>query len=193
MNGQIIPISRRPGDILIIAFFLINLLFITYVVDLEQLVIPDPAAHTYPAWPPRAAVDVIHHYGYTHDPDLIARASWWRMTIWIDVLLFGPFYLVAIYAYITGKSWIRIPSIIYGSMIITNVLIILGEERAGATPAPDFLFVLLLNLPWLLVPAYVILRMWRDPHPFTRSVPTIAERSLEVDLKVKHEQNTSSS
>jgi hypothetical protein len=193
MNGPIIPITRRPGDILIITFFLMNLLFITYVVDLEQLVIADPAAFTYSAWPPRAAVDVIHQYGYTHDPDLIARAPWWRMTIWIDVLLFGPFYLVAIYAYVTGKSWIRIPSIIYGSMIITNVLIILAEEHSGATPAPDFPFVFLLNLPWLLIPAYVILRMWRDPHPFTRSVPVVAERGLEVDLKVSHDQNTSSS
>jgi hypothetical protein len=182
MTGQVIPISRRPLDLLIVIFFLINLFFITYVVDLEQLVIADPTNFTYPAWPPRAAVDIIHHYGYTHDPDLIARAAWWRMTIWIDVLFFGPFYLVAIFAYITGKSWIRIPSIIYGSMIFTNVLIILAEERSGATPAPEFRYVFLVNLPWLLIPAFVVLRMWQDPHPFVLT-ESAAAASIPVGLK----------
>ena len=52
MKRQIIPLSKRPGDIAILAFFLINILFITYIVDLEQLVIADPAHFTYPLWPP---------------------------------------------------------------------------------------------------------------------------------------------
>ena len=34
-----IPLSKRPVDIAIIVFFFINLFFITYIVDLEQLVI----------------------------------------------------------------------------------------------------------------------------------------------------------
>ena len=48
MKRQTIPLSKRPGDIAILAFFLINILFITYIVDLEQLVIADPAHFTYP-------------------------------------------------------------------------------------------------------------------------------------------------
>jgi hypothetical protein len=171
MNSRIIPIWNRPGDILILVFFVFNLLFITYLVDVEQLVIADPSHFTYPAWPPPAAVDIIHQYARSHDPDILARAAWWRATIWIDVLLFGPFYIAAVYAYLKGKAWIRIPSIIYGSMIITNVLIILMEERYGSTPAPDFVWVFLTNLPWLIMPGYVIARMWRDPHPFTQTVP----------------------
>lgn len=58
VNKQIIPLSRRPGDIVILAFFLVNILFITYVVDIEQLIIPDPAHFTYPIWPPPFAVDL---------------------------------------------------------------------------------------------------------------------------------------
>jgi emopamil binding protein len=169
MSRRVIPLSQRPGDIAILAFFLINILFITYVVDLEQLVIANPAHFTYPLWPPRPAVDLIHWYGRAFDLDLIARPVWWKMTIWIDNLLFGPFYLAAIYAYLTGKEWIRIPSIIYASMLLTNVLIILGEEWAGAYASPNFPVVLLANLPWLLFPLYIIYRMWRYPHPFTRA------------------------
>ena len=37
----------------------------------------------------------------------MARPPFWRMTIWIDVIFFGPFYLFAIYAFIRGRNWIR--------------------------------------------------------------------------------------
>ena len=87
-----------------------------------------------------------------YDHDLIARPVWWKMTIWIDNLLFGPFYVVATYAYVKGKNWIRMPSVIYASMLMTNVIIILGEEYAGQYASPDFPLVLLANLPWLVFP-----------------------------------------
>src|SRR5437588_11429164 len=99
LNGQTIQLSQRRGDIVIIVFFLVNILFITYIVDLEQLVIPDAAHFTYPIWPAHAAVDLIHWWGRTFDPLIIARPASWKATIWIDALFFGPFYAVASYAY----------------------------------------------------------------------------------------------
>lgn len=165
---KVIPLSKRPGDIVVLVFFLVNVLFITYFVDLEQLVIPNVAHFTYPIWPPAPAVDLMHHWGNMVDPLLMARPAWWKMTIWLDVLCFGPFYVVAIFAYSKGKEWIRIPSIIYSSVMITNVIIILGDEYAGIHASPNFPVVLLENLPWLLFPLFIIYRMWRYEHPFTR-------------------------
>jgi hypothetical protein len=104
------------------------------------------------------------------DHDLVARPVWWRMTIWIDDLFFGPFYVVAIFAYMKGKDWIRMPSVIYASVLLTNVFIILGEEYAGQNAAPNFLVVLLANLPWLVFPLLIIGRMWRAERPFTAAV-----------------------
>lgn len=170
MGRRTIPFARRPLDIAIVAFFLANLLFITYLVDLEQLVIPNVAHFTYPVWPPRALVDLMHAYGRMFDHDLIARPVWWRMTIWIDDLFFGPFYVVAIYAYVRGKDWIRMPSVIYASVLLTNVFIILGEEYAGQYAAPNFLLVMLANLPWIVFPLLIIGRMWRAERPFTVAV-----------------------
>lgn len=169
MTRHVIPLRQRPGDIAILLFFLVNLLVITYVVDLEQLVIANPSHFAYPLWPPRPAVDLIHAYGYAYDHDLIAREAWWKVTIWIDNLLFGPFYVVATYAYVKGKEWIRIPSIIYASVLLTNVTVILGEEFAGAHPSPNLPLVLAANLLWLLFPLFIIYRMWREPMPFTRA------------------------
>jgi len=48
IRRQPIPISQRRLDLLFVAFFLLNFGFITYVVDLEQLVIADPARFTIP-------------------------------------------------------------------------------------------------------------------------------------------------
>jgi hypothetical protein len=112
----------------------------------------------------------MHHWGNMFDPLLMARPAWWKMTIWLDVLGFGPFYVVAIFAYSRGKEWIRIPSIIYSSVMMTNVIIILGDEYAGVHASPNFPVVLLENLPWLLFPLFIIYRMWRHEHPFTRVI-----------------------
>ncbi|MGC8489059.1 MAG: EXPERA domain-containing protein [Clostridia bacterium] len=163
-----VPLALRRLDVIIVLFFLVNLLCITYVVDLEQLVIANPYHFTYPFWPPPLAVNLIHWWGRTYDPDLMARAMWWRMTIWIDDLGFGPFYLVGIYAFWKGREWIRFPAVIYAAMLFTNVLIILGEEFAGSTPSPHFFIVFLANLPWLVFPGLIVYRMTRFEHPFTR-------------------------
>jgi hypothetical protein len=167
------PLSARKGDIAILVFYWVNLLLITYVVDVEQLTIPDlHPGWTYPLWPPKPAVDVIHWYGANHDPLLLARPVWWKMTIWIDSLLFGPYYAVAIYAFTKGKDWIRIPSIVSSSFLIAIVLIILGEETWGEHATPDRAFVYLDNLPWLLFPIFVIARMYKTERPFTESAAT---------------------
>ena len=137
MRG-LIPLSKRPLDIAFLGYFFVNLLFITYIVDFEQLVIADPNDFQYPLWPLPCLVDLVHWWARNFDPVIWARPVWWKMTIWIDALFFGPFYAVAIFAFIKGKNWIRIPSIIFSSVMITNVTIILGEEFMGAhaTPRP---------------------------------------------------------
>jgi len=154
-------------DIPILVFFIINILFITYIVDVEQLVIDDPASFEYPIWPLPFMVDLVHWWGYNFDPVLIARPAWWKVTIWLDAVFFGPFYVVAIYAFIRGREWIRVPCFLYSAVLFTNVCVILGEELFGshATPRPGL--VVLVNLPWLLLPVYITARMWLRPHPFT--------------------------
>jgi hypothetical protein len=169
-----IPLSKRPVDYVFLFFFLLNLLFITYIVDFESLVITNPASFTYPAWPPPFLVDIIHRYGYTFDPLLIARPMWWQMTIWIDVLFFGPFYVFAIYAFVKGREWIRVPSFVYSGLMMANVLIILGEEIAGPHASPQLPIVILLNAPWLLMPIFLIYRMARSEHPFTQEAAQAA-------------------
>jgi hypothetical protein len=169
MKRASVPLRERRIDLVFVAYFVLNATFITYIVDIEQLVIADPANFDYPAWPPAPLVDLVHWYGENYDPLLMARPPFWRMTIWIDVLFFGPYYLFAIYAFIRGRDWIRLPALVWSGTMAANVLIILMEERYGEWATPDFGFVLALNAPWLLMPFATIWRMRRE-HPFTRAV-----------------------
>lgn len=163
-----IPLPRRPLDLALVAFFVVNLCFTTYVVSLEQVVVADPLHFVPPAWPPERLLALVHWWERSFDPLLLARPAWYRATIWLDVLVFGPFYAVAIYAFGRGRDWIRLPSVIWASMLFTNVFIILFDELKGihATPSPGI--VLAANAPWLLVPFVVVWRVARSEHPFTR-------------------------
>ncbi len=169
MKRTVIPYRQRKLDWIIVAFFLLNFCFITYVVDIEQLIIPDPYHYQPPLWPPAPMVAIIHSYGQNLDPLLMARPQWWKDTILLDVLFYGPFYLVAIYAFVRGKEWIRIPAVFYSGMMFADVFIILGEEIAGPHATPHLALVLALNLPWLLLPICLTIRLLVE-HPFTTLV-----------------------
>jgi EXPERA (EXPanded EBP superfamily) len=173
-----VPLRERLPDLVFVAFFLVNLVFITYMFDLEQIVVADPHHFSYPVWPPPQVVDLVHWYGNHYDPLLMARPPFWRMTIWIDVVFFGPFYLFAIYTFVRGRDWIRLPALVWSGAMCANVLILLMEERYGQWASPQFAFVLAANGAWLLLPLAVIWRMRRE-HPFTR-VPEAAPAPVAV-------------
>lgn len=156
-----VPLRRRPLDLLLVAFFLVNLLFVTYQVDLEQLVIADPNHFTYPLWPPGPSVDAVHWWGRSFDPLLMARPQWWKMTIWVDVLAYGPFYAIALYALWRDRPWIAIPLAVWAGAMLCDVTVIMGEEMFGAHATPAPLMVWAGNAGWFLFPLLAIYRAAR--------------------------------
>ena len=161
------PASRHRAS----GFLRFQFALVSYVISLEQIVITNPASFVPPFWPPRAAIALIHWWEKTFDPLLWARPAWYRATIWIDVLLFGPFYAVAIYAFARGREWIRLPSVLWAGMMLANVTIILFDELLGAHASPHPMVVLAANASWLVVPMLVLWRMARKEHPFTEEMP----------------------
>ena len=179
MQIKAIPFSQRRVDWIFVSFFLINLFFITYIVDIEQLIIPNPHHFQQPIWPPASMIELVHSYGSSFDPLLMARPQWWKMTIWLDVLFYGPFYVFAIYAFVKGKDWIRVPAIFYSGMMFADVFIILGEEAAGPHATSHLPMVLGLNLPWLLMPILLTLRL-RKEHPFAGEAAHVTAPTLDA-------------
>lgn len=175
---EVIPLAKRRIDIILILFFLINLLFVSYVIDIEQIVIANPAHFTYPIWPPRPAVDAIHWWGNSFDPLLMARPVFFKVTIWLDNLLYGPFYLVAIYAYSKGKEWIRLPSIIYAVSMMSGVIMILSEEAFGQYHTSHLAIVVAANASWIIFPLIILFRLGLKEHPFTRAIAALPEEKV---------------
>ncbi|NHJ86609.1 MAG: DUF2781 domain-containing protein [Asgard group archaeon] len=177
MRVETVPIGKRDKarkiiDIFLVTFFIFNFVFICYMFDLEQLVVSGEdhlynwPLTDYPVWPPKFIVDLNHWVGTTMDPALLARETWWQATIWIDVILFGPFYAIATYAFIRGKNWIRMPSIIWASVMLTNVTIIMINEFV-LYPTNDMWYgMVLANLLWILTPILVYIRMALYPQTF---------------------------
>ena len=105
----------------------------------------------------------------------------WKNTIWLDVLFYGPFYAMAINAFLRGREWIRIPAIFYSGMMFADVFIILGDEIAGPHASPHLGTVLALNLPWLLLPVLLTVRLWNE-HPFTREAGECDDIAMAPNL-----------
>jgi hypothetical protein len=180
---QAIALRRRRTDLIFVAFFVVNAGVFSYLVNLEQLVVVDPDHFRYPTWPPAPVVDLVHWYGRHYDPLVLARPPFWRMTIWLDAIFFGPFYLLATYAFIRGRDWIRLPALVWSGTVAACVLIILMEERYGRWAAPNFPLVLALNAPWLALPAATIWRMRRE-HPFTVAAPARPDAATQLAAAV---------
>ncbi len=88
-----------------------------------------------------------------------------RVTAFISGLIFGPFYLVLVYAFIKGANWIRIPALIYvGAMLHGMTEFIYWEYRIGPAPT-NFIVFWAFNLPYVLVPVLLGIRM-RHHMPF---------------------------
>jgi EXPERA (EXPanded EBP superfamily) len=90
--------------------------------------------------------------------------------------------VAAIYAIARGRDWIRVPALIWSGSMSAVVLVILAEEYSGVHQTPHFGIVLMLNLPWLALPAATIVRMARE-HPFTEPavLPAAAASAGEAE------------
>src|SRR5690242_16725662 len=114
VNPGTSPLKRRPADILLLLFFFVSLFYVALIIDIEQLMIADPSNFAYPVWPPAFLVDHVHWYGNTFDPLQVARPAWWKACILHEMIFFVPFYPFAIYVFIKGRDWIRVPALLYG-------------------------------------------------------------------------------
>jgi hypothetical protein len=115
---------------------------------------------------------VQSNYWYAHDADRLFMhpPDWMRIVTGLSAFVYMPFYLVLVTALVTGRNWIQLPAVIYATMIVTLTgIVVFGVEFFGepsmrtGNPVKFLLF----NLPYVLVPLLLLIRM-RKPLPFTR-------------------------
>jgi hypothetical protein len=159
-----LPLRQRPIDIVFIVVFswMIISCFISDLLPTVGVDFSQPSDNFF----------VNSNYWYAHDADplFMHPPTWMRIVTGLSAFVYLPFYLVLVYSLLTGRNWIQLPSVIYASVIVALTgVVVFGVEFFGEAalrthnPAKFLAF----NLPYVLVPLVLLIRM-RRPQPFAR-------------------------
>ena len=161
MTKPTMRLRERPFDLVLVAFFalfafssLVMEMYVVFGADLRSA--RDPFGR---AW---------HFYASIWDPIFLDTPLWLRVMCGIDGFVFGPFYLVLIYAFVRRRDWIRIPAIVFVSAIVYSTLVYFGVELLGEGARANLPMVVLVNVPYTIVP---LLLAWRVRRPLPFAVP----------------------
>ncbi len=152
--SMVAPLRHRRFDLMLVAWFvvfaftsLVMEMYITFRVDLASAT--DPFGRVW-FW-----------YANSFDPVFLDPPYFLWLMCTLDGFVFGPFYLVLIAAFVRGWNWIRLPAIIYVSAIVYSTAIYFGVEFAEEAHRADLPMVLLINIPYTIVPIVLLGRVWR--------------------------------
>ena len=189
--SRFVPLPPRPadyaslpplclGDKCLVCWFAVGIA-ITFLIDMEQVLITAPdeygrAGVPAPLWPPPACVHAIHWWGHTADKLVLARPTWFRVAIWLEVCVQAPFYMLAMYAFARQRAWIRLPAIVYSAVLLTIMPIVLGEQFYGPHRTDRPVLVSAVYAAYVLMPILVFLRVL-DPNVFPRKAKGAAGKA----------------
>lgn len=166
----------RNFDRLVIIFFLAHIPA-TLFFD-SQAVLP---REWYPKWALATNAKYLSDFG---DPLMSGMPPWFKVLVWMEVVLQLPFFFVGLYAFVLRRNWIRTPALLYGINVASTMVPILGE--LALSPRQDFNrpVLLAIYMPFLLVPLGIAVRMLLAPQPFGNS-----RRRQDYDPYLSPEQN----
>jgi hypothetical protein len=162
---QNLPLRQRPVDLF---FAIVFLLFAVTSAISDAIPTLGIAMDPHSA---NALARANYWYAVSTDPLFMHPPVWMRIVTGLSAFVYGPFYLLLVYCLVKGKNWIQLPSVIYATMIVTLTgIVVFGVEFFGepAFRTPDPVKFLAFNLPYVLIPLLLLIRM-RKPNPFHRT------------------------
>ncbi len=157
-SSNVLPLLRRPLDLLLVvgfcAFAITSFAFDRVAgCNADLTTTSDPVAA------------LLFEWGTRHDPLVAANPPALRLMSFVSAFLFGPFYLVLVWAFVRGVNWIRIPALLYSAMIVYSLVIHIGSVgliHPNTLARPVFWTA---YLPYVIVPGLLAYRMRRH-QPF---------------------------
>ncbi len=159
---------RRPADTVLVVGFL-AFCFTSATFDRAaglDLVAPDS---------PDLFGRLLWHYGHKWDPLVAANPLTLRIMSAISAFLFGPFYLVAAWAFVNQRNWIRTPALIYGSAMLYSMLVHVLAEFMYEVPLPSVPVFVLSYGAYAGVPALLLWRIRDQPFPADDEIQEMAD------------------
>jgi hypothetical protein len=153
------PIGERPRDRYLILCFLLfacTSLFVDRLAALDVDFCGEQRMGGALCW-----------YGQTIDPLFLANPQWLRVMSGISAWVFGPLYLLFAWAFWRGVEAARAPALAWAIAILYSLTLHLYMEFFGEYPPARPIVLLLVYLPYVILPLAVLVRM-REPRPFSR-------------------------
>ena len=118
-------------------------------------------------WPPAFLWPLYFWWCEHADPILQLNPLWIKYLSLLSPIVFCPFYLVSIYAIYTRRDWIRIPSVMYASILFVDLSAFFVEAVWGAVPSPNMWIFTAGYGYYQLFPLLLLYRFWADD-PFCK-------------------------
>jgi hypothetical protein len=165
-------VPGRTLDQALVAFFLVSIVYglaFSLPEGLGFEVSPDSG------WPP---LRWLHAWAVEQEPTHLDPPLFLVATCLFDGLFQVPVLMGVVYGLLRRRPWVRTLGIFYGGAAITNMYFYFYGTFMGSSPPLHLGVYLPLNLPWLVAPALLVLRLLpADPFAQGTSPWTSASRS----------------
>ena len=151
------------------AVFFVIACFVDYINAFHPASPISPSSTSAWHWPPSFMWPLYYWWCRAADPVLCLNPLWIKYLSLLSPVLFAPFYLVSIYAIAGAKPWIRIPSVIYASVLFVDLSAFLVEAVWGELPSPNIPLFMLGYGYYQAFPLLLLWRFWADD-PFKGKV-----------------------
>jgi hypothetical protein len=162
-----LSIFRRPLDLGLVIFFILSILY--GLLDSLPEAIGYKAAADSP-WPPLRS---LYDWAVAQEPQHLDPPSSLIATTLFDGFIQTPILFFVVYGLVRCSPWIRTLSLVYAGAAVTNMFMYFVTTFIGPNPPPHPAIYLPFNLPWLIVPAILGLRML-NTDPFGRQRARLA-------------------
>jgi len=173
-GDAIVPIWRRPSDLLYVLWYF-NFFFSVTFTDIHNftasfmgLEVHELENRVNMVWPPRVLTDLYFKWARTVDPLLYENPMWWQVMEWINLLTLMPYSFLAMYGFIRGSNWLRMPGIITNSWTWYSLMLCIFATLYGHNRTQDVPMFLAIYVPFLVFPMCLVWRFWQDK-PFSQS------------------------
>ena len=113
------------------------------------------------------------------DPLFTAVPLWLRIMCSIEVFLFGPLYGVCAYGLQYRRPWLAAAALPFSGALLYSTLVYFAMEFAQPEPGTNLTAVLLVNIPWSVVPVLLMYHVWVTMPTATLTPTRIVKRSTE--------------
>lgn len=156
VSRKLTPISRRPLDLALVAFFSVSVVYGFLFSLPEGLGVPVSAESP---WPPLRA---LHGWAIAEEPAHLDPPPNLIAACLFDGFFQAPALLFVILGLVRLSAWLRPLGLIYAGAATTNMFFYFTQTFLGPHPPPNAAYYLAFNLPWLIAPITLGVRVLID-------------------------------